>query len=310
MEQCPQGQRTDNQVKMISIIIPVNNSPLLSQVCRALAKQIADPASIEVLLVGLDDVQQAPDRAPFHFIPTPAHWNAAQKRNLAITQAKGELLFFLDSDCLPEPEWLAAHIACHEQGKAVVGGSVALPEGSYLQLGDNVSAFHDLLPYLPSGPKRYLATANLSLQRSVVTEVGLMQPALARAHDLAWTVRMRQAGYILHFEPQAVVVHDPPRHSATAVLQHWTQDAHDTLWVRLHYTQELATPSLAGKRWLYLLAAPFIAAWATGYTFEHQETRHRYGHTLPLVYLTKLAWCWGAFRHFPKATFDPNNLNL
>ena len=180
-----------------------------------------------------------------------------------------------------------------------MGGSVTFSSDNYFKLGDNVSAFHDLLPHMPAGRRSYLATANLSLRRSVVESAGKMLPDLDRAHDLEWTVRFRRLGYSLYFEPRAVVDHDPPRNNMGSVWRHWRDDAHDTLWVRLRYASLLHTPRLAGYRWPYLFCAPLIAAWATMYTFENNQTLLNYWPTAPLVYLTKIAWCWGAFRRFP-----------
>jgi GT2 family glycosyltransferase len=165
-------------------------------------------------------------------------------------------------------------------------------------LADNVSAFHDLLPFTQEGPRPYLATANLSVHRPVVEKAGGMYVCLDYAHDLEWTVRFRALGYKLYFEPRAIVFHDPPRRTLSAVWQHWS-DAPYTLGVRLRYSHLLQTPYLARYRWVFLWGAPLVAAWATARTLRHPQTLLRYWHTLPLVYLTKLAWCWNAFKYFP-----------
>src|SRR5262249_52926427 len=102
-----------------------------------------------------------------------------------------------------------------------------------------------------------------------------------------------------YFEPRAMIFHNPLRHTIAAVWRHWVNDAHDTLRIRLRYPTLLATPRLARYRWSFLWCAPLVAAWATAHTFGHRRALSLYWHTLPLVYLTKLAWCWGAFRHFP-----------
>jgi GT2 family glycosyltransferase len=181
----------------------------------------------------------------------------------------------------------------------VVGGAVTFAARPYLQLGDNLSAYHDLLPFMPAGPRPYLSAANLSIRRTVVEHAGVMGEHFRRAEDLDWSARLRALGYQLYFEPHALVWHTPLRRTIHAVWRHWTDDAHDTLQVRLHHTHLLQTPALARHRHIFLWGAPLVALWATARTFAHPRIVAQYWHTLPLVYLTKLAWCWGAFRHFP-----------
>jgi hypothetical protein len=67
---------------------------------------------------------------------------------------------------------------------------------------------------------------------------------------------------------------------------------------------------MAKYRSVFLWGAPLVAAWATARNFGHPEMLRRYWHTLPMVYLTKLAWCWGAFRDFPGKGIAGKNLPL
>lgn len=298
-------------MKRVSVIIPNLNSEIIHHVCRALRAQTVSADHFEVLVVGVDKPGLVQEDELITSIATDEKALAPAKRNLGMERATGEIFLFLDSDCVPHPDWLECHLDLQEKGEKIVGGSVTFDKENYYQLADNVSAFHDLLPHMPAGKKPYLATANLSVHRSVVERAGKMLPHLDRAHDLEWTVRFRKLGYWLYFEPTATVIHDPPRRNISIVWRHWFDDAHDTLLVRLRYAQLLHTPGLANRRWLYLWLAPVIAAWATRYTFENRQTLRQYWTTLPLVYLTKIAWCMGAFRCFPSYTGenevdDPN----
>jgi GT2 family glycosyltransferase len=271
----------------------------MGDILHALRAQTADMSAAEILVVGSDVPGLVVEDELVRLIPAGRLVNAAVKRNLGMRQAQGDLLLFLDDDCLPTPDWVERHLSRHAQGEQVVGGGISFGSDNYLQLADNVSAFHDFLPFLPEGPRPYLATANLSLRRTVMEKAGEMDAGLGRAHDLEWTARFRRLGYTLYFEPRARIFHDPFRRSLSAVWRHWTADAPDTLSVRLRYARLLRTPHLARFRWLFLWGGPCVAAWATARTFGHTRILRQYWHTLPLVYLTKLAWCWSAFWNFP-----------
>jgi len=286
--------------KRFSIIIPDTDSSRMGLILRALKDQAPGLWEGEVLVVGSDRPGLVQEDAVVRFVPTGAEAScASDKRNLGMTLAQGELFLFLDDDCIPEAGWLQGHLQRQAQGEAAVGGAVRLAQRNYWQLADNLSAFHELLPHTRRGYRNYLCTSNLSLRRSIVEQVGMMPPQRNRADDLEWTARMRRLGIPLYFEPRAVVLHDPDRCTPEAVWRHWQADAPETLRVRLEYARELRTPPLARCRTMYLWGAPFVAAWATVRTFAHPLSLWRYGHTLPLVFLTKLIWCWSAYQHFP-----------
>jgi GT2 family glycosyltransferase len=286
-------------LKSLSIIIPNWNSELIGEICRSLQRQAVNLPVTEILVIGADGPGLVTQDDTVRFIANPQSIGGAGDRNIGMRKARGEILLFLDHDCLPAPDWLKRHLHRHEQGEQVVGGAITFGSRNFFQVADNVSAYHDLLPFTPAGPRPYLSAANLSIRREVIEKAGEMKARLTRAEDLEWTVHLRAMGYTLYFDPQAVVFHDPPRRTLTTVWRHWTRDAHDTLGVRLQYTPLLQTPRLARHRLLFLWGAPLVAAWATARTFGHPQTLVQYGYTLPLVYLTKLAWCWGAFKHFP-----------
>jgi hypothetical protein len=114
---------------------------------------------------------------------------------------------------------------------------------------------------------------------------------------------MREKGFRLYFEPKAVVYHDPDRRSFASLVRHWAIDAPDTLRIRLRYASFLNTPKLAWRRGMYLWGSPFVAAWATLRSFSHPLTLLHYWYTMPLIYLTKLIWCWSAYRSFTSLNY-------
>jgi GT2 family glycosyltransferase len=286
-------------MKKFSVIIPVTDPPQMGAILSALHAQTTALTEGEVIVIGSDRSGQLAKHEWVRYIPTDSPYTyASDKRNVGIRAAQGEILLFLDDDCIPRPEWIKRHLTWQARGIRVMGGSVEFPINNYFQLADNLSAFHFMTPHTAAGKRAYLCTANLSVHRSVIDRIGMMEAHQNRAEDLEWTLRMRAQGFQLYFDPGNIVLHDPERRSLSAIWQHWIIDAPATLRVRLQYANLLNTPRLARYRAAYLFSAPLIAAWAAGRVFTHWEHIKAYWHTLPLVYLTKLAWCWSAYRNW------------
>lgn len=292
------GGRAEDMITA-SIIIPNTNSRQIDTILHALHQQRGDLSTVEVLVVGTDTPGLVREDSLVRFLPTCPGAHASDKRNLGMQQARGQIFLFLDDDCIPWQDWLSQHLRRHRENAMVVGGAITFRQQPYIQLANNVSAFHGWLPFSPP-EKLHLCSANLSVQRQVIEQVGYMPAARNRAEDVEWTLRFRAAGYRLHFEPCAVIWHNPPLTTLPQLWRRWFNDAPQTLAVMLRYAPLLRLSRLIQQRWLFLWAAPLISLWATAYTFKQPRIRALYWHTLPLVYLTKLAWCLGAFWHFPQ----------
>lgn len=284
----------------VSIIIPSLNSPLIDNVVDSIIQQDKFDAVREILIIGRDDAQLIKPITPVQFIETEKPILAAAARNRGITAATGDLIIFLDSDCLAQPGWLAEHLQAHAAGHAVVSGGV-LPAGhNYWHLSYNLTLFHELLSTNPAEPKDFLATLNLSVDRAVINQIGLMDETINRVEDVDWTTRMRQAGIQPHFWPQAAVFHAHNRHTFKAVWRDCALSGFHMRQLRLRYSGWLKAPKILRYRFLVLLLSPFIAGWATiRILLRRKSISRRFPHTIPALFLTKIAWCWGASQTHP-----------
>jgi GT2 family glycosyltransferase len=281
----------------VSVIIPNLNSPLIKQVLRHLSFQTAREAIGEILIVGKDEPRLVQSNHIVRLLDTGRPVSAPAARNIGIRRAKHDLLMFLDSDCLPQPEWLAEHLVAQADGHAVVGGGV-LPEGtSYWSLSYNLTMFHEFFATNPAGPRRYLPTLNLSVRREAIDAGGLFDESLARGQDIEWTIRLAQAGFQPYFWPDATVYHDHNRKNLGRVWSECARSGYYMRQIRLQNKNELRAPRLLRHRWLVLALSPLIATWATGrIASRHLSTFRRHLRVIPAIYLTKIAWCWGASR--------------
>jgi glycosyltransferase involved in cell wall biosynthesis len=286
--------RNMNRNRQVSIIVPNLNSVLIDRTIDSLLEQTAFDQVKEILVIGMDEPGLVSERGPVRSIPTERPVTAPVARNMGMQAARGDLLAFIDADCVADPGWLDGLLDAHAAGHVIVGGSVALAGGSYWQLCYNLTMFHEFLPMLPPGIKANLGTLNLCVDRQVVTEVGLMDETLARGQDTEWTFRMRHHGYTLWFTPSALVHHFPDVSTLGAILRVWCRSGFFNSQVRLRYRDICETLPFQDRPLLLRTLSPFVGAAVTARIFARNTRLWRYAHAIPVVFLTKVAWCWGA----------------
>jgi len=282
----------------VSVIIPSLNSPLIADTVDSVLRQSAVADIEEVLVIGRDEPTLIPSDRRVHFIDTERPVTAPVARNIGIGHARAPVLAFIDADCLASPQWLQHLLGRLLTGSMVVGGSVAFPANPYLQLCYNVTMFHEFRVTARRGTRANMGTLNLCIDRGVVERVGLMDERLDRGQDTEWTLRMRRHGYTLDFEPDAAVIHLPVVQSLHHLLRTWYKSGMYNAWIRREYHSLIAPAPFDGRPWLQKILAPVIAVAVTARIFGRDVRLLRYLHTFPVVFATKVAWCWGASRDF------------
>ena len=209
---------------MISLIIPTCNRPEdLRRCLEAIHPQLPDDGSVEVI-VG-DDGRHAAGRAVTEETMPSARWikgpsrGPASNRNAGARHASGEWLIFLDDDCVPSPQYLAAYIKAirSADGTAVLEGSTTrLPKPpSLLWEAPETTTAHDYLT----------CSANFAIRADVFASVSGFDERYeggVYAEDVDLSARLSRAGHRVQFVPQAAVMH-PLRHvpDAEKLARRW-----------------------------------------------------------------------------------------
>jgi GT2 family glycosyltransferase len=209
----------------LSVVIPVRNRP--DQIRRCLAGVLggAFPADrFEVLVVdngSTDSTARVAEEAGARVLSEPAP-NRCRARNLGAREARGRWVAFLDSDCVPDPDWLemlarAIDKVAPEEPVALLAGLVRpaapqTPVEAYIARRRWIDQEKFLSPGRRFSPP-FAATANLAVRRDVWLELGGLDPELAVAGedaDFCW--RAARAGWRILYVPEAAVTH---HHRAT-----------------------------------------------------------------------------------------------
>jgi GT2 family glycosyltransferase len=194
----------------LAVIIPHYNDPVRLGTClAALAPQLAGRTDVECLVVDNDspcDLGPLEAARPAIRFVTEARKGAAAARNRGVSETSAPALLFLDSDCVPAPDWLVTALGLY--GRAdVIGGRVDTfdetpPPRTGPEAFETVFAFHQK-DYIEK--KGFSVTANLLTSRAVFEDVGPLTVGLSE--DIDWCWRAREKGYQLIYADELAVAH-------------------------------------------------------------------------------------------------------
>lgn len=199
-----------------------------------------DPAGLDACLVALTSQSVAPDEIVVADNNSPqgeaeiarviagrarlvvvTEKGAGPARNGAVAACSGQVLAFTDSDCIPEPTWLAEGLAKLEHFDLVGGAMcVLVREEAHMtavEAFERVFAF-DNRYYVER--KGFSVTANLFCRKSTFDAVGGFRVGVPE--DLDWCHRARAAGYSIGYAPKAVVGH-PARRTWSEIVRKWAR---------------------------------------------------------------------------------------
>jgi glycosyltransferase involved in cell wall biosynthesis len=181
-----------------------------------LARQTADPAVFEVIVANNNAVPDIPPtlrlspNARVIHAPKPGSYAA---RNAAIGEALGKVLFFTDSDCLPEPRWIEAGLdlmSTLPPFDLIAGGIELFPAGEHWTAAELYDRVHHLRQeeYAQDG---WCATANLVARRVAFDHLGMFNDDRFAGGDKEWTLRATAMGSKLVYSAEVLIRHPARR---------------------------------------------------------------------------------------------------
>lgn len=278
----------------VSVIIPNLNSPIINEVLQALDQQQQLP--YEIMVIGRDEERRITANARVHYIETSTPVSAAVARNIGAKLAHGEILWFLDADCLPYPRCICYHLEAHHRGEVVVGGGITFDDTHYWHLCDNLAVFTPFLVTRPPGERPYLPSFNLSIRRELFCQLGGFDEQFpgAAGEDTDLSFRLRQHGHRLFFEPAAVVEHRHQRMKSGDLWRHLSAFGRSYAAIYPRY------PELTGRRRRTDLAcgqperlriiAPLLAVIDCIERYIRYPELRTYPQAIPGLLFSRLAW--------------------
>lgn len=204
----------------ISVVIPVRDRP--RQLARALSAVRALSAAGERVheVIVVDDASADPDahervanEAGAHLVRCRSHGRAPAARNAGAAAATGDILAFMDSDCVPARGWLTSLVPHFGDPRvaAVAPRVVALETGrrGWLDRYEAHRAPYDRGPLpalvVPGGRVPFVPTATMLVRAA---QFPGFDSSLRGGEDVDLTWRLSRSGRHVRYEPAAQVAHE------------------------------------------------------------------------------------------------------
>jgi cellulose synthase/poly-beta-1,6-N-acetylglucosamine synthase-like glycosyltransferase len=220
---------------LISVVIPAYNArEALGNCLDALERQTMPRRGYEIIVVNdgsSDGTREAATGRDVVLISQP-HRGAAAARNTGAHRAQGEIILFIDADCVPEPNWIEAMISSFtDQDVVGVSGRIRTRQKNlvprFIQLEYDAR-------YGKIAKHRYIDhinTATGAYRREVFLGSRGFLENLLGAEDVELSFRLANRGHKMVSAPEAIVYHRHPE----SILEYARRKYHYGYWRSLVY---------------------------------------------------------------------------
>ena len=203
---------------VVSVIVPVKNRARDIEDCLRSLSSLDYPGDrTEIIVVddGSEDAtSQVVQRFGIRAIRLDRSIGASGCRNLAVREARGEMVGFTDSDCVVHPRWLKDLVPFFEETDVgIVGGYV-----SNFSRVSRLDRYEDVKSSLNMGQRpfesnrgklsrSYVPSCNLIVRKRAFLQAGGFQENLKVGEDVDLCWRIQELGYRLRYLPRGEVKH-------------------------------------------------------------------------------------------------------
>ena len=293
---------------MISVIIPSYNSESTIKQCLDSLQNQSYRSGYEIILVdsSIDRTPQivSSNYSDVKLIHLDKKTDPGTARNIGIGEAKGDLIAFIDSDCIAVHNWLEKIDTAHKSSYSIVGGVVnnGNEEDDLVGWAGYVAEFREFLPEQPKQEVIHIPTCNISYKRRIFSKFGLFQGEYYPQEDLVYNYNLWKNGERILLDP-AVQVYHHHRSSLKSFLYHQNRIGAITSKVlkviRLEGSFVVRHPVLVTFLIPYLPMIKFIKTISAFLRYQPQVILKR-PLVLPLFLLGILYWIAG----FARGTYE------
>jgi GT2 family glycosyltransferase len=219
------SDNSTSNAPMISVVIPTLNREAPLRTVLTYFLEVEQYPRFEIIVVDQSDKHDAEtisflQKYDLQLIYVRVNYKSLPKaRNDGVNLAKGEIVLFVDDDCVPSHGFLAAHAIEYRDQKIIgVAGPTPLPGQQLLSreaIGEE--RFKSLIETKAmrfdvdfSFDAQWAQGANCSFRRAMIVTIGGFDegfPGVATGEDAEFSNRARKIG-LIRYAPSAYLVHE------------------------------------------------------------------------------------------------------
>ncbi len=210
------SKNVTTNLPLVSVIVPVYNGEKQIRACiEALLNQSYPKSRYEILIVdngSTDATAELVKKYPVRLLEEREIQSSYAARNKGIRNARGEILAFIDSDCVATSTWVEEGVEIlNSESADLVGGKVEFvysKDRTTAELFDSITSMQ-----IESDIKdRNIGkTANLFVKSLLFDKIGMFPDSVQSGGDVQWTSRATRNGFSLVYAPEAIVKHPARR---------------------------------------------------------------------------------------------------
>jgi GT2 family glycosyltransferase len=262
-----------------SVVIPSFQSAATIDACLEGAFAQAGGIPFEIIVVDSGSDGTA-ERVAFQYpaarlVKSTVRLDPAAARNRGAQVARGPILAFLDSDCVPDRDWLMRVCAALDSDAYdAVGGAIRNGNGATsASWAGYFCEFREFLPLGAATDATNLTLGNAAYRRAAFERAGGFPEGYFPQEDQVFHRRLLASGARIRFDPSIVVQH-AHRSDVAAFLAHQVRIGAAN--ARVVRALDLTGARIASRRWLAIALLPALATYRFGRTVAACWDQERY----------------------------------
>jgi mycofactocin system glycosyltransferase len=200
---------------------------------------------------------------PVRLIKNSQRMQASYSRNMAAREAKGDIIAFIDSDCVAHPQWLKALAPPFmDETNGAVGGKVdswfdKKAIDKYEKVASSLNMGNRSRSSREEGNFFYLPTCNLLVRKELLLKLGGFNIDMTVGEDVDFCWRLKESGHEIEYCPAGVVFHKHRNKISAFFLRRFQYGTSEPLLHKKHpdRVKQMFYLPLTALVWLIVFAA-------------------------------------------------------
>ncbi|HEA65663.1 MAG TPA: glycosyltransferase [Desulfobacterales bacterium] len=286
----------------ISVIVPASRTDTLKQTIEGLSNQSIPKDCYEIIVIIPSKLNfEKLQLSRVQVVKTKKLYPPGKMRNLGAQRATGDILCFIDDDCIPSQEWIEIITEKFHKNKDVgaVGCRVIGIENTFWYRCADYALFSRYQYNTPFFG--HLGSAAIAIRKKAFLSVIGFQETLLASEDWDLSLKLTKKGWLCLFNPNAEVKHNHQRDGLVSIIvMGFKSGFRSGLVVQAKHESQMSLPAKMLLRlknpFIYPLAIiPYAATLTLFLIWELRQTEPRLFLFSPFILLSRISYQVGVW---------------